>query len=101
MQSASIEIVNYNNEDVLSLTNTTLACKYENGVLSITEEASVEEYVAAINSIVYNNTVEEPTSSIKRIIINVMDSPVFMPTIPTNNPMDVANTSTSNSVKIT
>ena len=100
MQSATIEIVNYNSEDQLLLTDTTLTGNYENGVLSITEEASIEEYEAAINSIVYNNTVEEPTTSTKRIMISITDSPVFMPTIPTNNDIDVANTSTSNSIDI-
>ena len=89
LQSATIEIINYNSEDQLLLTNTTLMSSYKNGVLNITMEASIEEYEAAINSVVYNNTVKEPTSDIKRITINVTDSPVF------------DGTNTSNSINLT
>ena len=101
LQSATVQIINYNREDQLLLTDTALTSTYENGILSIATAASVKEYEAAINSIVYNNTVEEPTSGIKRIVITVIDSPVFNTTTPTNNPLPVASSSTSNSIDIT
>ena len=88
LQSATIEIINYNSEDQLLLTNTTLTSNYENGVLTITMAASVKEYEAAINSVVYNNTVEEPTSDIKRITIIVTDYSVYNATN-TSNPINL------------
>lgn len=100
LQSASVEIVNYNSEDQLSVMNGTLASTYGNGVLTITGPASVEEFQAAINNIVYSNTVDEPLSDVKMITINVTDSPVFNTDSPTNNPLMIANSSTSNMIEI-
>ena len=100
MQSATIQIVNHISEDQLLLTNTALTSNYDDGILSIDTPANVMEYEAAINSILYNNTVEEPTNGSKRIRITVMDSPLFNATTTTNNPLPVANSSTSDPIEI-
>ena len=80
--------------------NTALAYNYDNGVLIITGPASIEDYRAAITSIVYINTAE-PLGDVKTIIIDVTDSPVFNTTQATNNDdVEIANTSTSNSIEV-
>ena len=102
LQSGTVEIINYRDEDQLLIIDTTLKYAYNNGVLNITEPAGVEEYQAAINSIVYNNTAAEPLSDIKTIRITVTDSPVFVADGPTSkNNLMIANSSISNAINLT
>lgn len=101
LQSGTVEIVNYRDEDQLSIINATLKYTYKDGVLNITEPAGIEEYLAAINSIVYNNTAAEPLSDVKTIRITVTDSPVFTTENPTSNNLTIANSSISNAIELT
>ena len=101
LQLGTVEIVNYRDEDQLSIINATLKYTYKDGVLNITEPAGIEEYLAAINSIVYNNTAAEPLSDVKTIRITVTDSPVFTTENPTSNNLTIANSSISNAIELT
>ena len=101
LQSATVEIVNYYSQDQLSVMNATLDYTFSNGVLTIAQPASVADYEEAINSIVYNNTDEEPLSGVRMIRINVTDSPLFDTELDITNPsLMIANSSTSDSIKI-
>ena len=81
--------------------NATLDYTFSNGVLTITQPASVADYEEAINNIVYNNTDEEPLSGVRMIRINVTDSPLFDTELDITNPsLMIANSSTSDSIKI-